>query len=225
MPHNDRQRRPRTAGTVALLAASALLACIGITLLAHGTSNGGSAAAPAPVNPAPSTNAPTRTVTTPAPSGKGAPTPSASVSGAATATASTTPVPDVIDDASRRFVLAWTGHDARPGKDHSYDDAARRATVYTSHDLAEQLSTSSAGTARQWKAWTEAKARVTAEITRLAVPDGAPAPTADTAWIRVRYRLTVTPAIGRPSATDEQVALKLQRDQAGSWLVTALPNA
>ncbi|MFJ9574707.1 hypothetical protein [Streptomyces bacillaris] len=132
-------------------------------------------------------------------------------------------MPDDIAAAARHFVLAWSGHDARPGKDSSYDDAAHRAAAYSSKDLAEQLTTNSAGSARQWQQWTRSKALVAAKISRIAVPDGAPEPTADTAWIRVRYQLTTTPATGRPSSTDEQVALKLQRDQAGTWLVTALP--
>ncbi|MFE9428968.1 hypothetical protein ACFYNO_39165 [Kitasatospora sp. NPDC006697] len=134
-------------------------------------------------------------------------------------------MPEDVAVAARRFVVAWTGHDARPGKDGSYDDAARRASAYVSKDLAEQLTTTSAGSARQWQQWTQAEALVAAEISRISVPDGAPAPTADTAWVRVQYRLTVTPAADKPSGTDEQVALKLQRNQAGAWLVTALPDA
>ena len=133
--------------------------------------------------------------------------------------------PRNITAVARGFVLAWASHDARPGKDASYTDAAERATAYTDRALAAQLSLSTPGAARQWQQWTAARARVTADITRIAVPDGAPAPTADTAWVRVRYRLTVTPAIARATSSDEQVALKLKRSTAGAWLVTALPYA
>ncbi|WP_328372940.1 hypothetical protein OG800_49365 (plasmid) [Streptomyces sp. NBC_00445] len=118
---------------------------------------------------------------------------------------------------------AWTGHDARPGRDASYNDAARRAAAHADHDLAAQLPRTTPGTTRQWQQWSADKAQVSATITRIAVPDGAPPPSADTAWVRVRYRLTVTPATGSASATDEAVVLKLQRSTAGSWLVTALP--
>ncbi|MCG7524030.1 hypothetical protein MHW47_06180 [Streptomyces sp. OfavH-34-F] len=222
MPHTDRQRRPGTAGTVALLVGSALLACLGLLLLAHDPSSaprttGTSTTAPrresTPAASTPARSSPTSPAdasASPAPAkGEGAPSPAA--------------VPNDITAAARHFVLAWSGHDARPGKDSSYDDAAHRAAAYSSRDLAEQLTTNSAGSARQWQQWTRTKAVVAAEISQISVPDGAPEPTADTAWIRVRYRLTTTPATGRPSSTDEQVALKLQRDQAGTWLVTALP--
>ncbi|WP_432139660.1 hypothetical protein [Streptomyces sp. bgisy154] len=211
---------------MALLAASALLACLGITLLTHGPS-------PTPSSAPAATAAPTRVESSTEPSdsapSRPAATPSASISPSPTPASadapSATPVPEDVATVARRFVLAWTGHDARPGKDGSYDDAARRAGAYVGKDLAEQLTTTSAGSARQWQQWTQAQALVAAEISQLAVPDGAPAPTADTAWVRVWYRLTVTPAAGKPSGTDEQVALKLQRSQAGTWLVTALPDA
>ncbi|GAA2970644.1 hypothetical protein GCM10010519_02320 [Streptomyces lactacystinicus] len=226
MPHTDRQRRPRTAGTVALLAASALLACVGIALLTHGPSSAPRpASAPTAATPRaesstePSDSAPSHPAVTPSSST------SPSTSPAGDDAPSVAPVPEDVATAARRFLLAWTGHDARPGKDGSYDDAARRAGAYVSKDLAEQLTTTSPGSARQWQQWTHAQALVAAEISRVAVPDGAPAPTADTAWVRVWYRLTVTPAAGKPTGTDEQVALKLQRSQAGTWLVTALPDA
>jgi len=226
MPHTDRQRRPRTAGTVALLAASALLACVGIALLTHKPSSAPRpTAAPtaattrATSSTEPSNSAPSRVAA--APSSSTSPFPSPAGDDAP----SVAPVSEDVAAAARRFVLAWTGHDARPGKDGSYDDAARRAGAYVSKDLAEQLTTASAGSARQWQQWTQAQALVTPEISRVAVPDGAPAPTADTAWVRVWYRLTVTPAAGKPTGTDEQVALKLQRSQAGTWLVAALPDA
>jgi hypothetical protein len=132
-------------------------------------------------------------------------------------------LPDAILAVARGFVLAWTGHDARPGQDASYTDAAERAAAYTDRPLAAQLVLPTPGTARQWQQWTAAKARVAADITQIAVPDGAPAPTADTAWVRVRYRLTVTPAAGRATSSDEQVVLKLERSTANAWRVTALP--
>lgn len=134
-------------------------------------------------------------------------------------------MPEDVATAARRFVLAWAGHDARPGKDGSYNDAAHRARAYAGKDLATQLTTDSASSTRRWQQWTQANTVVTAEITQIAVPDGAPEPTADTAWARVRYRLIVAPTAGQRSITDEQVALKLQRDEAGAWLVTALPEA
>ncbi|MBV9022730.1 MAG: hypothetical protein JO362_02715 [Streptomycetaceae bacterium] len=220
MPHTD-QRRPRPAGTVAVFAASALLASIGIGLLLYPPSAAHrSAAHPGPTaSPEPSTPVP--------PTATSAALAAASASPGSSAPPTQTPLalPEPIAAAARAFTVAWAGHDARPGHDSSFNDAARRAAAYAGKQLAAQLTTASPGAARQWDQWTAERARVTAQITTAAVPDGAPAPTPDAAYVRVRYRLTVTPATGRPTTTDQQVALELQPDQAGTWLVTSLPNA
>ena len=221
MSHDNRQRRPQSAGTVALLAASLLLALIGITLLAHRSPT----AAPAPREPSssPSTSA-SRAPGEASRSAAASQAPSTgSPSHSASAQQSAGAIPADVAAVARRFILAWASHDARPGKDASYDDAAERAAAYADRDLARQLPNSSASTARQWQQWTKTEARVSADITRIAIPDGAPAPSADTAWVRVRFRLTVSPAAGHTSTTDEQAALKLQRSADGHWLVTALP--
>lgn len=206
-----------------MLAASGLLACIGLTLLSHtGTATPRSRAAGPPRSAAPAPASGGRAAPA-APSGTPA-SPSASPSaGRPSSTAG--PLPDAITTAARRFVVAWTGHDARPGHDTSFNDAAGRAAAFADKELGKQLAVNSPGSTRQWQQWTTAKAVVTAKITNVAVPDGAPAPTADTAWVKVRYRLTVTPAAGRPDSRDQQVVLKLGRVPAGSWLVTALPDA
>jgi hypothetical protein len=220
MPHTD-QRRPRSAGTVAVFAASALLASIGIGLLL----NPPSAAHRSAAQPAPAASREPSAVIPPTATPVTSPTAIASPAAGVPPTQTPLALPEPIAAAARAFTVAWVSHDARPGHDSSFNDAARRAATYASKQLAAQLTTSSPGAARQWDQWTTQQARVTARITKTAVPDGAPAPTSDTAYVRVRYRLTVTPATGRPTTTDQQVALELQRDQAGTWLVTALPNA
>lgn len=218
MPHGNRPSRPRASGTAALFAASATLAVIGTVLLVHrpAAEPDASRAHPAPpAVPGPAHAAPTAADDAPA----------NSLSLHTEAGHSPASLPSDITTVARGFVLAWTGHDARPGQDASYTDAAERAAAYADRALASQLVLPTPGTARQWQQWTAAKARVAAAITRIAVPDGAPAPTDDTAWVRVRYRLTVAPAAGRATSSDEQVVLKLQRSTAGTWLVTALPYA
>lgn len=211
---------------MALLAASALLAGLGIMLLTHEPPSAprpASEPAAAPTHSRIGQPSSASTLPATAPTTHGSTSPSSTA--VEDAQPSAIPMPEDVAGAARQFVLAWAGHDARPGKDGSYNDAAHRARAYAGKDLAVQLTTDSASSTRRWQQWTQANTVVTAEITQIAVPDGAPEPTADTAWARVRYRLIVAPAAGQPSSTDEQVALKLQRDQAGAWLVTALPEA
>ncbi|MEU7183235.1 MULTISPECIES: hypothetical protein [Streptomyces] len=65
---------------------------------------------------------------------------------------------------------------------------------------------------------------MTAEVVSMVVPDGAPAPTAASALVRVAYRLTLTPSSGSPRLSSEQLALRLEHTRDG-WRVTALPWA
>lgn len=199
MPRTDRQRHPGAAGTVALLVGSALLGGLGLYLLADGPSS------PPPSISAPSTSAPAL------PSRSSADASPALREGEASPAA----VPEAIEEVARHFVLAWSGHE-----DSSYADATRRAASYASADLAEQLTTHAAVSGYQWE---HQDAPIAVEIRGISVPDGAPAPTTDTAWVRVRYQSSVTSAMGRINKTDEQVTLKLQRDLADTWRVTALP--
>ncbi|MEU0214109.1 hypothetical protein ABZ281_02935 [Streptomyces sp. NPDC006265] len=131
-----------------------------------------------------------------------------------------------IQEAARAFTTAWASHDARPGRDASFDDASRRAAAYADGDLAEDLRTHTSGNAgrQQWLNWRDSQVQVTVTILRVALPDGAPAPTEDSAFARVIYRLAETPAKGAATESEEQVALKLRRGADGSWRVVGLPN-
>ncbi|RLU82059.1 hypothetical protein CTZ27_31410 [Streptomyces griseocarneus] len=132
-----------------------------------------------------------------------------------------------MQEAARAFTLAWSGHDARPGKDASYGDASRRAAAYTAGELTTELRNRASGTAgaQQWLRWKNGQVQVTAEVLHVTLPDGAPAPTRDSGFARVIYRVTEKPATG-PSVTSEQhVALKLRRGDDGTWRVVGLPNA
>jgi len=225
---------PSRSSTTALFAASAVLACTGLALIAlkpsaHRPPTRPVAAA-APTTPAP------RSYRSPAPvvrqsTAPGTPAPATTASAAPSlapvpgAFATPVPLPAPIAAVAVAFTQAWNDHDARPGHDTSFNQAAQRAAVYCTPSLTAQLSTSSAGAWRQWSQWTAAKAQVVAQITRTAVPDGAPTPTARSAYAAVLYRVTVTPAGGTPTSTDQTVVLQLQTDTAGHWRVVALPGA
>lgn len=134
-------------------------------------------------------------------------------------------LPEDIAKAAADFTAAWASHDARPGQDKDFTDAGRRASQYTSEDLGASLSAARPSTTAQWRQWTEAKASVVASVTAVSVPDGAPAPTSTSALARVFYRVTTSPASGKSTTTDSQVALLLERGHDGRWRVIALPYA
>ncbi|MFC5148995.1 hypothetical protein [Streptomyces aureoversilis] len=135
-------------------------------------------------------------------------------------------LPQPIAEAAKRFVTAWASHDARPGKDRDYSDAADRAAAEATADFAARLraKTGSAG-AHQWQQWQTNRTRVTTDFTRTTVPDGAPAPTTDTAYVRVLYTRTTAPEHAEPVASPQQVALRLERGTDGRWRAAGMPNA
>ncbi|WP_051715404.1 hypothetical protein [Streptomyces sp. NRRL S-475] len=131
-----------------------------------------------------------------------------------------------MQEVARAFTTAWASHDARPGHDTAYGDASRRAAAYTDGDLAEDLRTYTSGSAggRQWQNWKDRQVQVTVTVLRVSLPDGAPAPTEDSGFARVIYKVTETPASGPAVESEEHVALKLRRIADGSWRVVGLPN-
>jgi ketosteroid isomerase-like protein len=222
MPQTDAARARAQRVTIALFVAAAVLAAVGVTLLfgLHGTERPATASAPA--TPAPSASAVgggsagTRPAeAAPAAEGSGAPE-----------DLEPRPVPTPVERAAEAFVTAWASHDARPGRDTSYDDASRRAAAHAAGDLAEDLRTHTSGRAagQQWLSWKDSQVQVTVRVLRVSLPDGAPAPSADSSFARVIYKLTETPAKGPAVESEEHVALKLRRGADGSWRVVGLPN-
>ena len=61
-------------------------------------------------------------------------------------------------------------------------------------------------------------------VVRTGVPDGAPAPTASTAYIRVVFTQTVRPTAGAggPTVTTNALNLLVSRSADGRWLVSKL---
>ncbi|MFE7132880.1 hypothetical protein ACFVIM_18685 [Streptomyces sp. NPDC057638] len=134
-------------------------------------------------------------------------------------------LPAAVRRAAAGFTAAWASHDARPGKDRSYTDAGKRAAAFASADLGAAISAPRPSTASLWARWTKDRTRVTATVTKVSVPDGAPAPTRTSALARVLYRLTTAPAKGKATSELKQVALQLERGGDGEWRVIALPYA
>ncbi|WP_225887617.1 hypothetical protein [Streptomyces canus] len=210
--------RPRAAGTIALFVAAAVLAVLGVALLvtpADTSPSDGAIAAPSttnraipateeePASPQPSATAPSST----------SPTPS---------TTSTAALPPEAADVAREFTIAWASHDAR--RDTSFSDAGGRAAAYASGDLATDLRETNTRSAHQWQEWKATGTRVTAKVTGVELPDGAPAPSNHLAYARVFYDLVVAPEKKAAQHSREQLALELRQDSSG-WRVTALPNA
>ncbi|NUU20919.1 MAG: hypothetical protein HOV68_05295 [Streptomycetaceae bacterium] len=135
------------------------------------------------------------------------------------------PLPLPVTAVATAFTQAWASHDARPGKDVAYADAAARAAQFADGKLAAWLRTPNERPPLAWTDWIRTQANVTAQVTSVHQPDGAPTPTAQLAQARVFYRVTVSPATGPSTWSDAQVALELRTDSAGAWKVTALPYA
>ncbi|MCL3998902.1 hypothetical protein [Streptomyces lavenduligriseus] len=224
MPETDDTRARR--GTIALFAASAVLAVVGAALLlGTGGSERPATSALVPTTAtsslgAPGRGSPARHVPSPAPAA------ASSSSAPSVMPAEPRPVPQAVQDAARAFVVTWASHDARPGKDTSYDDASRRAADHAAGDLAQDLRTRTSGSAgaQQWRRWKSGRVQVTASVQRVSLPDGAPAPTQDSGFARVLYTVTQKPAAGAPTKSEQHVALKLRRGGDGIWRVVGLPD-
>ncbi|GLX22624.1 hypothetical protein [Streptomyces lavendulae] len=222
MPKTDVTRARAQRATIALFVAAAVLAAVGVTLLfgLQGTERSALDSAPA-------------TTTSPAPAAGDSSGATRQAEASPAAKPSVSPesldpkaVPAPVEKAARAFVTAWASHDARPGRDTSYDDASRRAAAHAAGDLADDLRTHTSGSAaaQEWLTWKDRQVLVTATVLRVSLPDGAPAPSEDSSFARVIYKLTETPASGPATESEEHVALKLRRSADGSWRVAGLPN-
>ena len=122
------------------------------------------------------------------------------------------------------YATAANTHDARPGGDRAFIDSYRRTRPYVTPELFAVVTTESRRGDYEWAQWTAAQATVRVEVVAVGVPDGAPAPTARTAYARVQFRQVVTPTVGATAeqATDGAVSLLLTRADGGRWLVSRL---
>jgi hypothetical protein len=127
--------------------------------------------------------------------------------------------------AAQAYVVTVNTHDARPGKDGGFIDSYVRARPYVTAQLYGLISAPSRRGDYLWAGWAKQQATVAAEVLRIAVPDGAPAPTPTSAHVRVQFRQTVTPhlpGVAAEAATLDAVSLVVSKDSDGHWLVAQL---
>jgi hypothetical protein len=122
------------------------------------------------------------------------------------------------------YVVAAGTHDARPGADKSFLDSYRRTRPYVTDGLYREVTADSRRGDYEWAQWLAGKATVEVKVVRTGVPDGAPAPTARTAYIRVEFTQTVRPTAGAggPTVTASALNLLVSRGADGHWLVSRL---
>jgi len=133
-------------------------------------------------------------------------------------------VPAAVSVVAGEFTSAYASHYAADGGDTSYAAAGARAAAYATGDLALSLPQQRPGQESAWEQLRSEQDRQTVKIASVGVPDGAPAPTPSVAVVRVMYVLTTTPTSGKPSQSNEEIALHLVLTATG-WRVDALPWA
>lgn len=122
------------------------------------------------------------------------------------------------------YVTTANAHDARPGRDRAFTDSYARTRPYVTDAVFAQVTAPSRRGDYQWGQWRTAEATVAVEVVATGVPDGAPAPTATTAYARVEFRQVVTPTAGAsgPSTTGGALNLLVTRGTDGTWRVSGL---
>ncbi|HEV7655073.1 MAG TPA: hypothetical protein VGP36_10150 [Mycobacteriales bacterium] len=122
------------------------------------------------------------------------------------------------------YVVAANTHDARPGGDKAFTDSYARTRPYVTDAVYRSVTADSRRGDYEWSQWLAGKAIVKVDVLAAGVPDGAPAPTATTAYARVAFRQIVTPTAGAggPTMTTGALNLLLSRGSDGRWLVSRL---
>jgi hypothetical protein len=146
-------------------------------------------------------------------------------SGPPPATRSPVPVPAGAAAVATGYVTTANAHDARPGKDRGFLDSYVRARPYLTPQLYALVTAPSRRGDYEWAQWRQAQATVAVQVQRVALPDGAPVPTATTAYVRVQFRQVVTPhAAGASTAAGVLPgAVTLLVARTGTkWLVSQL---
>ncbi len=122
------------------------------------------------------------------------------------------------------YVTTVNTHDARPHRDAGPLDSYRRARPYVTAGLYILITAPSNRGDYQWAQWVAQRAVVSVRVARVAVPDGAPVPTASTADVRVQFSQNVTPHVAgaAPASVDGVASLVVSRQPDGRWLVSRL---
>jgi hypothetical protein len=91
------------------------------------------------------------------------------------------------------FITALNSHDARPGHDHGLHDANARTRPYVTDRVYTQIVDPQTRTsAARWQQLRAAGAVTSVNVKKVAVPEGAPAPTAQQAEVRITYTVTTS---------------------------------
>ena len=102
-------------------------------------------------------------------------------------------VPAAAAQVAAEFITALNSHDARPGHDHGLHDANARTRPYvTDRVYAQIVDPQTRTSAGLWQQLTAAGAVTSVNVEKVAVPEGAPAPTAQQAEVRITYTVTTT---------------------------------
>jgi hypothetical protein len=122
------------------------------------------------------------------------------------------------------YVTTSGHHDARPGADASFLDSYRRTRPYVTDALFKEVTADSRRGDYEWAQWRAGKATVEVTVLRTGVPDGAPAPTATTAYVSVVFTQTVRPTAGAggPTVTTNSLNLLVTKAAGDRWLVARL---
>ena len=91
------------------------------------------------------------------------------------------------------FITALNSHDARPGHDHALHDANARTRPYvTDRVYAQIVDPQTRTSAALWQQLRAAGAVTSVNIEKVAVPEGAPAPSGQQAEVRITYTVTTS---------------------------------
>ncbi len=195
-PHTS----PAAAGLTALLCAA----------LAAGCGHSRLTAAPEPATSPPATPPPTGS---PGAGSNPAPSPSAPPPAP--------PVPAAPARTAAGYVTALNTHDARPGHDQGLHDANTRTRRYVTDGVYAQIENPQTRTSPAlWQQLVTAGAVTSVRVDKIAVPEGAPAPTTQHVEVRITYTVTTTGASLHPAQTLAQ-AMQVSATPAG-WRIDQL---
>jgi len=91
------------------------------------------------------------------------------------------------------FITALNSHDARPGHDHGLHDANARTRPYvTDRVYAQIVDPQTRTSAARWQQLRAAGAVTSVNVEKVAVPEGAPAPSGQQAEVRITYTVTTS---------------------------------
>ncbi len=131
------------------------------------------------------------------------------------------PVPAAPARTAAGYVTALNTHDARPGHDQGLHDANTRTRRYVTDGVYAQIENPQTRTSTaSWQQLVAAGAVTSVRVDKIAVPEGAPAPTTQHVEVRITYTVTTTGARLHHAQTLAQ-AMQVSATPAG-WRIDQL---